>query len=605
METRTVETSYGEARWEGPSRRETLVARILGQLFCRQCKQRFWPAPGESATLVILCPHCQSSYANPDALPELPRVNTRYALAWLHRHWLDRVPYMELTATMSDGRTLSVSTFEADGFPVCLVEMPGMELYQGLGTTFYGRMIFFAAYLPRPLTEVNGFAPNLLHMRGGFAWREPTRMAPLEPRLMQLAAYIRSLGARPLWALEEVPDPTPLDAEQESRELSVRADEAADAHLEAMSIRCHQCGAPSAPTGLIGTFARCPFCAAPQQLSPELAAELSRYRQRVHAARLRMPTLSLSGIFQTSLSKTASGLVLLVCAHCGAPNAHRPGALDEPCASCRAPLVPSRAARARAVEAEVRRAGRAHGHDAIRHAVKRRSAHALMMRTIYWSAVALVIALGAWVSVIVGVGLSDMQRDPSMFFVYAPAAFCCGLVGLALIWAVVKLYLRSRQRRWLVQVDALGEQLGASLGSGADLLGWADRWWNDRVPEAFAGAEATQRALATSSDGFPTVIGADRDGTTVVFLAAELPRDVQYWARSPAVRLVWDDLTRAGFKLELGTGGLALAASSALKERFASQPERLMLLAPTVTALSRLAHLLRAEPPIETHQGSS
>jgi hypothetical protein len=67
--------------------------------------------------------------------------------------------------------------------------------------------------------------------------------------------------------------------------------------------------------------------------------------------------------------------------------------------------------------------------------------------------------------------------------------------------------------------------------------------------------------------------------------------------RQPAARKILGELAHVGYTLDLRTGGLALFASRGLVKQFAESPERLAFLAPIITALTQLAHLLRAEPP--------
>jgi peptidoglycan/LPS O-acetylase OafA/YrhL len=57
------------------------------------------------------------------------------------------------------------------------------------------------------------------------------------------------------------------------------------------------------------------------------------------------------------------------------------------------------------------------------------------------------------------------------------------------------------------------------------------------------------------------------------------------------------ELRRAGFGLELRTGGVALVAGTELLSRLGNEPDRIAALAPIAHWLARLAHHLRASAP--------
>lgn len=82
-----------------------------------------------------------------------------------------------------------------------------------------------------------------------------------------------------------------------------------------------------------------------------------------------------------------------------------------------------------------------------------------------------------------------------------------------------------------------------------------------------------------------------------MLLAEELPRDVGYWHRMPEAKEIEAELKRAGFSLELRSGGLAVRAEYDALRAILRVPDRLAFLAVVAHGMARLAHLLRASPP--------
>jgi len=609
------------------------MARILGQLQCRRCGVRFWPERGESAALVLFCPRCSAAHANPDALPSGPlRTSNRVVNEWLRTYWIDaarprpqvlgaprRPPttglFRRSPGWISVGALESIArcwTMEVEGFPTAVVRCAYLHRH---GKYIYSSEVWttvlVAAYLPRAdlLSDIEGAWIG----RGGLAFVDPGNDC-----MGQAHAIARELarrGAEPLFGLAEVPDPTPLDAEREARELDVRQDEGADARIESQRVRCAHCGAPSSVAALIGEDARCPYCTAPQGIEGALAAELATYRRRVHAAQLRPRTmLSLSSAWAQPLARSAGvGPPTIACAHCGALNAHVASIIDASCTRCRAPVVPSNRAMRAAAESEAENASRAHGRHAMREAAlqfKGFRTDALITQLTFDNIIALVsLVLSAYVFFMAtayvpaalsdGSGLAGLALTSSVGLVIALFGLTCGYLG------------RRRRRRavarWLLPVGALARQLGATRGPAEELFSWGKRWWNDRLAPAWHSTSAHRVVLTFQSVGFPVAITLDPKGSigftghasphADIALAAELPRDVAYWVRQPAARKILGDLAHVGYALDLRTGGLALFASSGLVKQFAESPERLAFLAPIIAALTQLAHLLRAEPP--------
>lgn len=319
------------------------MARLLSQLLCGACGHRFWPERSDAHELLVRCPRCHAPHANPGAQRRDPsRVwLPEDASRWADRHWVGPVPQVL--------RAVSPVLVEQviDGFPSCFLHFQRGELERDgktYGFTPHVLILICAQRPPHPASiTVDAIAARW--MPGGLAVLVPTGgsgAAYLSSRVWPaLVAQARAQGAVPILPVHEVADPTPLDPAQHARELAVHADAMADARLESRDVRCAHCGAPSRVTELVGD-ARCPYCATPQSLPHELVLELQAYQARVHAAQLRARQSVASGFMTGHLRELPAKHIAQMCVHCGAPNVHRIGALDETCASCRAPMVPRR-----------------------------------------------------------------------------------------------------------------------------------------------------------------------------------------------------------------------------------------------------------------------
>ncbi len=581
------------------------LARILGQLRCGRCSRRFWPERGACATLVITCPHCSAAHANPGALPWLYFGVRADVEEWARRYWIDALPR---------GAWQGVWRFHSGihaGFAWCIADCRHQDKYNA----YYWTFALIAAHGIQP-EAIAGWPASA--MRGGIYWvanryqagvigASKPQKSPAQIHT-DIVATIEALRGQiePLLAADEVPDPVPLDRAEDERELLVADDASADEHIESQRVRCSDCGAPSTLAALVGREARCPFCAVPQKLTPEVAAELFRYQRRVHAARLRGKTLFVTGMFASPMVRaTIRGSVMLVCTHCGAPNEHRHGMLDEQCTSCRAALVPSKKAMVRAVAQEMTKAGRSHGRQAVAHVLRERSEKRRQRQ----SALAVfgvigLLFLSRFVWGFLGAYDSWVDRAWALVVASIIAAVLAG-AGFVL-WRWMKKWQAERREAWLVDVTPLAEQLGAVLGDPELLIAWAQRWWTDHIKSDWLDQNDTQCTLTFEAGGFPAAISMDAHGQVflgmrphlVLLLAAELPRDVIYWVRTPVAREIADDFEGAGLHLELRTGGLALWANHHLLDRLRSEPERVTVLALVVSSLVRLAHILRAQAPV-------
>ena len=598
------------------------MARILGQLACGRCGARFWPRRGESAALVVVCPHCSAAHANPDALPAGPlSTSNRILDAWLRTYWIDGAPRTrvagigELLWTRKPWMTYGPLSC-VDG---CRITKHGPLDAALVHCTYYHRVqrmpvypqswttIFIAAYLPRPdlLADIEG----VFAMRGGVVFIETEGDALA--RAGGLAYELVRRGAEPLFELAQVPDPTPLSAQPQPAELG--HDGGASTRVEAERVRCARCGAPSSVAALIGEDARCPHCAAPQSLPGPLASALVAHQRRVHAARLRPKTLlDLTRAWAQPVTRaTAPEQAPIACAHCGALNPHAARA----CTSCREPIVPSERAMRLAEASEAEQTAKTHG----RHAglVELFSDNLISAVAFGAALIVLFMCLAPFIGSIHSIVTGSWDVTPA--FLVSEGVMGALVLFLVIFGLVYARWSRARRQwvtdRWLTPVAALADQLGGRLGTRQELVAWASQWWNDRLAPAWHTTSARRAVLSAQSAGFPLAITLDPQGSTGLelayarahvdlALAAELPRDVVYRVRQPDARRIVEELARIGFTLDLRTGGLALFANPPLVQHFARFPERVALLAPVATALTQLAHQLDAEPPRAQAAGS-
>ena len=571
------------------------MARLLGQLRCGGCRHVFWPDRDQATAPFVPCPDCGALHTNPtaDTQAELPvHCADPKLLEWLRAFWIGPLPRPGGFSGPFDGLR-RVELMEIRGFSCCATwqEHVGTE---GQRTRYV--VLFLAAKLTKAARSVRD---DSLWAPGGTATvvRRSASVADARQALERLVRLAERTGGRPTRRLEEVEDPTPLAR----AEVVVERDEAAEQTLESTEVSCASCGAPSHATELtVGV--RCPYCASQVILPPALDRALRAYHNRVAAAQrvIRAPTL-MNLRNEAWSAQVARGRVPLACVRCGAPNRHRPGAVDETCGSCRAPLIPSASARAlgvgasgRLAEAAHRRRGDLRTERALRESARLRARR----RHLTVFAVAALTALGALAGALWGFG------DNPTFAPYA-ALGCLGLMGVVSARWIAR---RLVARRWQPRLAALAEQLGSPPVASPDALGdWARRWWPDRLAPWWLRDGPAYGAMQTVIGGFPVAVAASPQTSfeplrrrarpfATALLAAALPRDTVYWMAQPEAKAIVRDLEGRGYSVEPRIGGLAARAGGKALGVMRREPDAIMELAYVAFTLARLAHHLRAEP---------
>jgi hypothetical protein len=290
-----------------------------------------------------------------------------------------------------------------------------------------------------------------------------------------------------------------------------------------------------------------------------------------------------------------------MCVHCGAPNVHRIGALDETCASCRAPMIPRRTVMMQGLAAvqvgadRARRAGEA--------AWAQRTVAVEGAQHYAWTLAFAGACSGVYVMAIVGFAPLLQAGGEALVSLILPTLIYGTMagVGLRTFWR----YERDRTT-WRVRWRALADQLGAArIEAPNALASWAASWWDDRLAPDWLRPGPGRGTLLVTIAGFPVAITgqlqspffSSSNAYVTVLLAAELPRDVGYWHRMPEAKEIEAELKRAGFSLELRSGGLAVRAEYDALRAILRVPDRLAFLAVVAHGMARLAHLLRASPP--------
>src|SRR6185503_5000646 len=156
-------------------------------------------------------------------------------------------------------------------------------------------------------------------------------------------------------------------------------------------------------------------------------------------------------------------------------------------------------------------------------------------------------------------------------------------------------YRRAQElhERWQPPFAALARQVGRPLGGGPNaLVGWAERWWNDRLAPRWLGDGPTKCVLEFTVSGFPVAVAADLGGNplrfgldspphhVVLLLAARLPRDTPYWVKTGDALRLRQEIERAGFRLEVRTGGLAVQAGYETMDHIRAEPARVAIVVP-------------------------
>lgn len=584
------------------------MARLLSELRCGGCGLRFWPERSQAREWLVRCPRCGGAHANAGA--DRPDLTWSWlptdAGEWLRKCWVGPVPHEP-----APRRGHVVRAGVVAGYACLLVRyeqaLPGTDSKQP--RVYRSHFTALVAAVPphaRSPFDVGGHAARWVI--GGVVMHgtdDRRDVVGLDSALVaSLVERVRAQGAEPVFPLEEVLDPQPLDPTQEARELAVDEDGAADARLESRDLRCGHCGAPARVSDLVGE-GLCPYCAAPQALASDVRAELRAYQARAHATQLRLGHVSAAALMTAPLTVPSIAHVAQVCVRCGAPGVHRVGAVDEACPSCRAPLTPRRTVMMRVLAALERSADRA-----------RTVAEAAYVRGALqrgklerWLLGPLVVlgAIAPFANLVLV--LHDGKASPG--FIAQMIAFYA--MPAALLAALLIVH-RRRVDRWRTRWEALADQLGAPAVDGPEALArWAARWWDDRLSAAWVKPGGTRGTLLTQIAGFAVAVTGQPVAQLglggapihlVVLLAAELPRDAAYWRRKSAVVQIERDLERAGFRLEIRTGGVALLAEPRALQALQEAPDRLAVLAPITHAMGRLAHLLRARP-IAMSRGAS
>jgi hypothetical protein len=562
------------------------MARLLGQLRCGRCEHEFLPEYGAETSLLVVCPACGASHANTEARPG-DRDRTGPLAAWAERHWVDDLP--------DDVRTPPplVMDWTVEIFTIDSISCGTMR--------FRNRVVVLAAVVLPPGRTWRGSGYETALGVGGIVAKFASNGGDT---LSRFADDLRASGAEPVWPLEEVA-PRPTSVSEAPQWPGVVQDDAADARLESRRITCDRCGAPYSLAALVADGARCPYCAASQNLAGELAEELALYHRRARVAHLHVP---IAFDMPAPAVPAAAGVSALACVVCGAPGLHRAGATNERCRNCQSLLVPSTAAMARAVAGEHAVGKRAYGG----------AASAAAQRSFARRRREFVIAL---------LPMSVAAAANGVFFAFALLSDAgdvtgpvCALLALGTIFGAIfggmALYaLIGRWRRrdwWRSKFAPLAEQLGAAQDD--DLSEWAARFWGDRIESAWLVASPSRITLTFVAHGFPVAMAVDIVGTSpglvtmaspahaVILLGTSLPRDAAVRIKIGEPARLANTLARGGFNVELRAGGIAAHANAERLARLRGQPGELAILAPVAYALTKLAHALR-EPTAVTTEG--
>jgi hypothetical protein len=554
------------------------MAKVLGQLQCGRCGRRFWPTCADWTLTTVYCPYCEAAHANPMAAADRPQARFGEMLdSWLDRFWIGAFPSQGAWGI----RALRVGEL---GFPFASF------VRTKKGGLMGGVVTLVAVHDVRAIDEPDVIAGHRVWRTSAGIWWEDEYDRGDE-KLEAITSALRSRGFEPPLALNEVDDPEPLTTGEP--ESYAPADEARDSYVHTLSVACDTCGARLGAGALVGGDARCCYCGVPQKLVGDLAREQGPYRNRARSMQLHAPRVSLSH-WARAATPPGQGL-LRGCLRCGAMNRG-----DTECSSCRAPAKIA----SRPLGSETGSSS-SHGHESMGQlrALLRARRRALIAGGASLSAFYLLV-MGAVVFYALVLG---WERSTLAGVV----VLMCGLALLAALTVPLALaaYLRTRKEvsRWSPLYAALAEQLDAVP---MDLVEWSERWWDDRLRRRWLAKGPARRTLALAAAGYPTAVTADIDPEpdgplvamsnephAVVLLAAALPRDVAYRAKHGQAFEGIAALKRAGFHVELRTGGLALLASDVTIARIRREPERLAMLGPVVYALARLAHQLRADQP--------
>ncbi|MEC7523064.1 MAG: hypothetical protein VYE22_24515 [Myxococcota bacterium] len=565
------------------------MARLLGQLRCGGCRHVFWPDRDQATATFVPCPSCGAAHVNPGAEPRaLPdHADSPAALEWIRRRWIGAAPSYHYLNVMSG--VTRFEPLEIDGFACCVAVV-------AYGPAEDRRRATFLVVAAKPPSQAPGYPGDqrteTVWQAGGIYQYRPEAAALTQARreLTRLVDFIRQAGAIPTLEMETVEAPTPL----ERPPLVVAEDLVADRSLSSVELSCGSCGAPSRAIELTAN-ARCPWCAAAIAVPPAIEGALRAYQVRVVAAQraAKVPAA------REDTSWSPFGSVPLVCVRCGAPNRHHPGAADEACRSCRAPLIPSPSARALGVGAAGRLAEEGHRRWGDLRAV-RELRHTARLR----GGEKKLAALATLLLVVLTLAHAYLNaRGLPVLVLYVVAGWVLFL-GTVVAVVVGRILVA---RRWQPRLEALAVQLASrTVGSPAALVAWARRWWPDRLADGWLNDGPAYGVVETVVAGFPVVVGARVEtafrprrqlerGFAMALVAAALPRDTAYWIAQPEAVSCVRALEARGFTVEPRIGGLAARARDQAIGAMVREPAAVMELAFVAFTLARLAHHLHAE----------
>jgi len=483
----------------------------------------------------------------------------------------------------------------------------------------------FSVVLERGETDsIGGSAYRTLRL-AGFA-SDPSRPLPESPMLDRIARpqrrdwglvveavdsaafALNALGEEAVPELCRVAEAAGLEPILESNETELAALPArvlGTLDRSERTIRCDGCGAPVAPEDLGAASSGCPYCATPVTVSETLARELEGYRRQLRAQDASH-MLDGARLWDAWQAEGASA-DRLACAVCGAPSAHRPGAVDERCEHCAAMIIPSQ----QRLREDVGAARERRLAEAQRDQAERRSQYATAARgarRVMHLNVALWLGGGA-MALCTPAGLlfsagSSGQLGKGLLVVTIMTLS----MGLPVLGVLLLLLGRARQRAdWRPVWARLAEQLDGRVCASPDAW-FAQHWASPVEPfRPWTGPGPASGAVEGVVDGVPFLIRGDVGEkwsffgryprpSLRMFIAVDWSDATSILKAMPGVRERRRQLAAAGFGSCVRRRGLELSATPETVKRLRERPEQAAVVVPILFEALRVARLIGGRP---------